>query len=119
MADLLCAGVSANTMGIVGCSERLVFKVKKLAKDRETLARKPGSGGHNKKDVGLAVVATIEADLTTSMRQMAKELGVADGTLRQRVKEMGPKSYIRRQRQLLSEASKKSREERGKKSSRG
>ncbi len=116
MADLLSAGIKPNNiMNIVGCSKALVSKVKKKVSKGESLQEKPRSGRPKKMDVGPAVAATIEADPTTSVNQMARKLNVSVSTVKKRVDELGFKSYVRRHRQLLSEASQRSRMERGQK----
>lgn len=118
MSDLLDAQVPVkDIMKIVKCSRSLIFKVKKKKKDGEDLSRKAGSGGHNKivDDEFLSGVASeIEAVPTRSMRKMAKDLRVSEGTIRKAVGILGAHSYVRRRRQLLTTATKNSRVERGK-----
>ncbi|QQP48937.1 Transposable element tcb2 transposase [Caligus rogercresseyi] len=58
---------------------------------------------------------TIEASPTTSMRKQAKNLGVSKDTIRNAVQDLGLVSYVRRRRQLLSDASKETRVMKGKK----
>ena len=78
VSDLLHAHISHEKIKeIVGCSDSLIFKVKRLEKEGKSLKRKEGSGGHNKirSDeflVGLA--SEVEADNTVSMRKLSKEL---------------------------------------------
>ncbi len=109
VSDLLHAGISVKEiMSIVQCSERLVYKVKKMDKDGIGLARKSGSGGHNKKrtlDFITGVACEVTADPTSSMRFMGRQLGDDPKTIRKSVKELGVTSYVRRVRHLLTERS--------------
>ncbi len=119
ISHLLDAEVSVKDIaGIVECSERLVYKVKRLKREGKGLARSPGSGGLNKirtEDFLTGVACEIEASPTSSMRNMAKTLGVDEKTIRTSVKNLGAVSYVRRKRQLLTEAIKIRRVEKGKK----
>ena len=89
VSDLLDAQVSVSeVMDIVKCSKAFVYKVKAMKKTGKGFARKAGSGGHNKivtDDFLVGLMAEIEADPTRSMRKLAKDLGVADGTIRKAV----------------------------------
>ncbi|QQP58320.1 Hypothetical protein FKW44_003593 [Caligus rogercresseyi] len=49
------------------------------------------------------------------MRKQAKNLGVSKDTIRNAVQDLGLVSYVRRRRQLLSDASKETRVIKGKK----
>ncbi|QQP54836.1 Uncharacterized protein FKW44_007804, partial [Caligus rogercresseyi] len=103
---------------LIPCSLGLVSNVKKLKDEGQDLGRKPCSGGHNKKRTAefLADLSdTIAASPTTSMRKQAKNLGVSKDTIRNAVQDLGLVSYVRRRRQLLSDASKETRVIKGKK----
>ena len=103
---------------IVPCSLGLVSKVKKLKDEGQDLGRKPGSGGHNRKrtvEILADLSNTIKASPTTSMRKQAKNLGVSKDTIRNAVRDLGLVSYVRRRRQLLSDATKEARVIKGKK----
>ncbi len=102
VVNLLHASTTTKNMDITWCSESFIFKVEKMVKEGNSFERKPGLGGHNKKDIGASVAAAIEADPTTSMRMMARDLKVTDSTVRVKVREMGLKSYVKRHCQLLS-----------------
>ncbi len=110
IADLICAGHGPqDIVNIIGCGKTLVDNIKTKLDNRESLARKPGSGGHNKKDVKAAVKTSIAENPGKSMRMIAQELDIHEKTIRVNVRELGLKSYVQRPRQLLSEHSKKTR----------
>jgi len=119
VADLLRAGLtSGQIVDIVGCGLTTVKKVKKLLSEGQSLQRKAGSGGHNKKltDEFLADLATeIEANPTNSMRKTAKALNISEKSIRTAVRMLGAHSYVRRRRQLLTKKTKEARLARGKK----
>ena len=119
IADLIHAHVSnRRIMDIVGCSKELICKVKRLLRAGESLKRRPGCGGKNKirtEEFLTGVASEIEADGTISMRKLAKELKVSPITIRRSVRDLGAFSYVRRRRQLLTDAIKKRRVEKGKK----
>eukprot|EP00095_Tigriopus_kingsejongensis_P001026 maker-scaffold587_size153100-snap-gene-0.23 protein:Tk01026 transcript:maker-scaffold587_size153100-snap-gene-0.23-mRNA-1 annotation:"phosphatidylinositol -trisphosphate 3-phosphatase tpte2-like isoform x1" len=75
----LRGNIVKEVMDIVSCSWSPVDKVKKLRKDGKSLTKSKGSGGHNKKlknEFMMGVACEIEASPQTSMRKMAKELGL-------------------------------------------
>lgn len=119
VSDLLRAQVKIlDICDIVKCSRAFVFKVQKLVKDGKDLKRSPGSGGHNKIidiDFLTGLASEIEAMPTKSMVKLAKELKVSRTTIRRAVIMLGAHSYVKRRRQLLSEATKEKRLVRGKK----
>ncbi len=100
------------------CSRVLVAKVRKLKESNSSLARKPGSGGHNSirtEEFLLALHQTIEADPSTSKSQLAAALGVSRTTVKEATRELGLHSYRRRRRQFLSNRTKDIRVEKGRK----
>jgi len=119
VSDLLDAAVPiTDIVKIVECHKSFVFKVKAMKKAGKSLARSPGSGGHNKirsEEFLTGVACAIEADPTASIRSMAKDLGVSEKTIRRSVGDLGAFSYVRRKRQLLTEATKARRVEKGRK----
>lgn len=118
ISDLLSAQIGIKKiMEIIGCSSALVYKVKNLKENNMGLARRPGSGGHNKKRTELfltGLLSEIMVDPTQSMRKLGKELGVSKTTIRNAVGDLGLFSYVRRRRQLLSEKTKEMRVLKGK-----
>jgi len=119
VSDLLAAHLTPKEIiGIVKCSRSLIDKVKRLKKTGGGLGRKVGSGGKNKKrteDFLIGVASEIEADGSTSYREMGKALGVSKNTVWRACKDLGASSYVRRRRQLLTEATKANRVMKGKK----
>ncbi len=119
VADLLDAQVSVrDIMNIVKCCKNFVYMVKRKHESGEGLARKPGSGGLNKKltaEVLADLLAKIKADPIRSMQKLAKELNVHEKTVRTAVGKLGLHSYMRRRRQLLTKTSRERCVELGKK----
>ncbi len=82
------------------------------------MARKEGSGDHNKKRTGnflKDLKAKIKAELTKSMRTLAKETTMTEGTIRRAVNDLGLTSYVHCHHQLLTEATEQKRFEKEKK----
>lgn len=91
---------------ILEVSSATVYRVKQQQEAGESLTRKPGSGGHNKKrteDFLTGLACEIEATPQKSMRTFAKELNVSRQTISEAVRNLGAYSYVRRARQLLTE----------------
>ncbi len=68
ISDLLHAVVDIATItSIMECSPSLVYKVRSMIKNGESLARKPGSGGNNKihsDEFLMGLASEVEADGT-------------------------------------------------------
>lgn len=99
------------------CFIALVKKVAAKTRAGEDLARKNGSGGHNKvitDDFKAGILSEVTADPMLSQRKLAKELDVAPSTVRKAVKELGLTSYRRQRQQLLTDRIKVIRVEKGK-----
>ena len=95
---------------------------KKKMEAKESLKRKPGSGGSNKiiTDEFLMNLGTmIEANPSRSMRKFAKDLNVDESTIRKAVGRLGLHSYVRQKHQLLTMSAKNSRVDRGRRRGRG
>ncbi len=119
VSALLNAGMGyAEIARLVPCCQGLIAKVKRLKKEGKSLQRLLGSSGQNKERTleFMANVSTVSANFpTTSMRALAKDLGVSDSTIRLAVKDLRAFSYICRCHQLLTTASKETRDVKGKK----
>ncbi len=103
---------------IINCSERLVYKVKKVFKDMGSVERKKRMTGYHVKATKVLRAKLKEAinkDPSVSMRKLAKQFKVSDFLIRKVVKEMGLKSYVCRHYHLLSAATRKLRMAKGKK----
>ncbi|QQP37250.1 Uncharacterized protein FKW44_017458, partial [Caligus rogercresseyi] len=72
----------------------------------DSISRKPGTGGHNKKQSGEfldLLQEDIKKDPTKSMRKMATERNVAPITVNRAVhQDLGIKSFVRTLRHLLT-----------------
>ena len=83
---------------VFNCRRFQVVKVKKLQNGGEDLQRKPGSGGNNKtrsEELLTGLAAEIEANPTTSMRELAKVTRVDPKTVRTAIKDdLGLVSYL-------------------------
>jgi len=117
IVELLRAGHGVKeTAEQMGVDRKTVSRVRDNFEVTGTVKRKVGSGGHNAKrseEVLTGLACEIEASPTTSMRQMAKNLDVSARTIRRAVKDLGAFSYVRRRRQLLSDALKARRLDKG------
>ncbi len=105
-------------MTIVNFFRQFIYCIKKKKEAGESLSHRPGRGGSNKimdNDFLLGLMAEIEADLTRSMRKLAKDLGASKFTINNAVRKLGLHSYERRRHQLLSKTTKNSRVECSKK----
>ena len=99
-------------------SRQFIYCIKKKNEAGESLTRRPEIGGSHKiidNDFLLELMAEIEADLTRSMRKLAKVLGASKFTINNAVRKLGLYSYVRRRHQLLSKTTKNSRVEYSKK----
>ena len=79
---------------------------------RPAAACKPESGNHNKKrtpNFFARVRGWIERNPIKSMRNLAKDLEANKKTIRMIVKMLGLKSYVHRERQLLTKSGKEKR----------
>lgn len=114
VSDLLFAEIDKKKVAeIVGVSLSTVYVIAKSKKGDNSIARKEGSGGHNKKrdKTFLRDLKTkIEADPTTSMNRLAKTMEVDHRTIRRAVNDdLGLKSYTRTLRHLLTAGMKEKR----------
>ena len=102
----------------LGAPKSTVYDVLKRLKDRGSVERKPG-GGRPVSQLTKANMAKIRAKVrrtpNKSIRKMARELKMADGTLRNGLKTLGIKSRAKSKRFLLTEKLRASRLERAKK----
>ena len=99
-------------------SMRFVEKVRTIVTAGGLFKRKPGSGqrpGIRTEDFLCGLANEIEADPTKLMQKLALDLEVNEKTIRNALKDLGLKSYVRWRRQLLTAKSKASRGERGRK----
>ena len=119
ISALIDANISTQEITCLKCCSRaLVAKVKRLKSNNQSLACKPGSGGHNLKrteEFLLTVAAAVEADPTTSIHRLAQATGTSTATIWRTTKELGLVSYHHRRRQFLSNRSKELRVEKGRK----
>ena len=119
VAALLDVGLKHGQIcEVTGVSMRFVAKVRTIVAAGGSFERKPGSGqppGIRTEDFLCGLAAKIEADPTKSMQKLTLDLEVDEKTIRNAVKDLGLKSYIRRRRQLLTAKSKASRVEKGRK----
>ncbi|XP_059097596.1 uncharacterized protein LOC131891917 [Tigriopus californicus] len=100
------------------CSRSFIYKVKDLVEAGDSLGRKTGSGGSNKKRTGTKLAeikAKIEKKPDISLADLGKVANVSKTTASAAVKDLGLKSYVRRHRQLITTASKATRVIKGKK----
>ena len=92
IVDLHLARVPKKEINdIVGIQMSTMYKVIADYNERGTTERKPGSGGHNKKqneEFLNNLRETIEADPTTSMRKLAKEKNISDKLICDAVKDL-------------------------------
>ncbi len=99
-----------------GVSLATVYDLKKKDRDREEgVGRKAGSGGSNRKRTAEFLAELdedIQKDPKTSMRRLAKDRGVAPGTIRRAVKELGYTSYAQPVAHLVTDQQKVTRVER-------
>lgn len=118
VVDLSRAGTSTKDIAdIVGIDPTTVRRVLKKFADRGTVERKSGTGSHQKKQskkIKAKVKRAIKKDSALSMRKVAKKANVHESTVRRAVKQLGMKSYVRRQRQLITEKTRKTREAKAK-----
>lgn len=110
ISALIDANISTTRIcELESCSKVLVAKVRKLKREGASLARKPGSGGHNLKrteEFLLAVNGAISADPTVSISSVASAAGTSRSTITEAIKELGLFSYRHRRRHFLSNRAK-------------
>ena len=96
------------------CGEKLVYKVKKMVMNGESLAPKTSPGRPRKVTAEFlsTMCSTYGADPFHSYAKTAEENGVCRSTVGKAVRELGMKSYIRRVRCLISTTAREKRVER-------
>ena len=117
IADCLVQGKKVPwIMKELGCSEKLVYKVKKMMKNNESLEAKtinnPGRPRIRSKEFLSSICHAYGADPFLSYTKAADGLGVGKMTISRSIHQLGLKSYVRRIRCLISTSAKQKRVER-------
>ena len=96
------------------CSDKLVYRVKKLIMKGESLVPKSSPGRPRKitSEFLSAMCSTFGADPFHSYTKTAQENGVCKATVSKAIRELGMKHYIRRVRCLISTSAREKRVER-------
>ena len=96
------------------CSDKLVYRVKKMMMKGESLAPKTSPGRPRKANADFlsALCSIYGADPFHTYSKTAQETGVSKMTVSRGIKDLGMKPYIRRVRCLISTSAREKRVER-------
>ena len=118
LAAVLAGKTNKEIQETVGVSRKTIFNVKRDLRERGTLQRKSGSGRRpsvvTKRLVNL-IKSRVARNPIRTIRGMAREVGVAESSLRRAVAKAGVKSNARTEKFLLTERLKAARLEKAKK----